>query len=100
MLTALVQLHQADVDLTTPSDDIEDIDIEGSGFQATYTKLAVAALPTIEMVPFSTVDDTIKNFVTKFAAADSAVGGALLGRVRNEVPPEAKAVLAGWGLAI
>lgn len=100
MLTALVQLHQADIDLTAPSDEIEDIDIEGSGFHATYTKLAVAALPNVEMVPFSTVDDTVKNFVAKFTAADTAVGGALLGRVRNEVPPEAKAILAEWGLAI
>jgi hypothetical protein len=100
MLTALVQLRRAEIDPGVPSDEIEDIDIEETGFQATFTKLAVAALPTVEMVPFSTVDDTVKNFVVKFAAADSTMGGALVGRVRNEVPPQMKAILADWGLAV
>ena len=100
MLTALVQLREAEIDPGVPSDEIEDIDIEETGFQATFSKLAVAALPTVEMVPFSTVDDTVKNFVVKFAAADSTVGGALVGRVRNEVSTEMKVILAEWGLAV
>lgn len=100
MLVALIQLRQEAADPTVPSDEIEDVDIEEMGFQATYTRLAVAAPPSVEVVPFRTVDETIKNFVVKFAAADNATGGALLGRIRNELPPEAKAVLAGWGIAV
>jgi hypothetical protein len=100
MVTALVQLRQNDVDPSVTTDEIEDIDIEETGFQATYTKLAVAALPTIQAVPFITVDDAIRNFVEKVAVADVAVGGALVGRIRNEVAPDVKGVLAGWGVAL
>ena len=81
-------------------DDIEDIDIEESGFQATYTKLAVAGLPSLEVVPFTTVDDAVKNFVVKMTAADSVVGGALFGRIRSEIPAGGVNLLKSWGLAL
>jgi ribosomal protein L12E/L44/L45/RPP1/RPP2 len=100
MLVALIQLRQEAVDPTVPTDEIEDIDIEEMGFQATYTRLAVAAPPSVEMVPHKSVDEAIKNFVVKLAAADGAAGGALFGRIRNEVPPEARQVLAGWGISM
>jgi hypothetical protein len=100
MLTALVQLHQAEVDPGVPTDDIEDYDIEETGFQATYARLAVAALPTLQIVPFVTVDDAVRNFVEKFAVADASVGGALLGRIRAESPAEIKGILAGWGVSV
>ena len=100
MLTAMIQLRQAEVAPAIPTDEIEDVDIEESGFQATYTRLAVADLPSAQVVPFASVDDAVKNFVVKLAAADGSVGGALSGRIRSEVPPEAIAVLAGWGVAV
>jgi hypothetical protein len=100
MLTAMVQLRQAEVDPTIPTDEIEDVDIEETGFHATFTRLAVAGLPSVDLVPFATVDDAVKNFVVRLAAADGSLGGALLGRIRNEVTPEIKGLLAGWGVAI
>jgi hypothetical protein len=100
MLTAMIQLRQAEVDPGIPTDEIEDVDIEETGFQATYARLAVAGLPSVQVVPFASVDDAVKNFVVKLAAADGSVGGALSRRIRNEVPPEAMAILAGWGVAI
>ena len=101
LLTALIQLQQAKIEPTAVGDDdIEDIDIEEVGFQATYTKLSVAGLPGLEVVSFTTVDDAIKNFVVKMTAADSAVGGALIGRIRNEVPAEGVSILKGWGLSV
>ena len=96
----MIQLRQAEVDPAIPTDEIEDVDIEETGFHATYAKLAVAALPSVQVVPFASVDDVVKNFVVKLAAADGSVGGALSGRIRNEVPPEATAILAGWGVAV
>ena len=100
MLAAMIQLRQAEVDPAIPTDEIEDVDIEETGFHATYAKLAVAALPSVQVVPFASVDDVVKNFVVKLAAADGSVGGALIGRIRNEVPAEARAILAGWGVAV
>jgi hypothetical protein len=100
MLSALVALRQAEVDPVISTDEIEEVDIEETGFQATYTKLAVAGLPTVQLVPFATVDDAVRNFVEKMAAADGIVGGALVGRIRNEVTPDVKGVLAGWGVAV
>src|SRR5271170_2374896 len=100
MLLAMIQLRQAEVDPIFNDDEIEDVDIDEMGFQATYTKLAVAGLPSVQVVPFASVDDAVKNFVVKLAAADSSVGGVLGGRIRNEVPPEAQTVLAGWGVAV
>jgi hypothetical protein len=99
-LTALIQLRQAKIEAAVGDDDIDDIDIEESGFQATYTKLAVAGLPSLEVVPFKTVDDAVKNFVVKMAAADRAVGRALTGRIRNEVPREGVNFLKSWGLGV
>jgi hypothetical protein len=100
MLTAMVQLRQATMGPIIPTDEIEDVDIAETGFQATYAKLAVAGLPSVQAVPFASVDDAVRDFVTKLAAADSSVGGALVGRIRNEVPPETKGVLTGWGIAV
>jgi len=100
MLVSLIQLRQEAVDPTVVSDEIEDVDIEEMGFQATYTRLAVAAPPSVDMVPFKTIDEATKNFVVKLVAADGASGGALLGRIRNEVPPEARQVLVGWGVGV
>jgi CAS/CSE protein, C-terminus len=100
MLTAMIQLRQAEIDPMILSDEIEDVDIEETGFQATYARLAVAGLPSVQVVPFASVDDAVKNFMVKLAAADSSVGGALRGRVRNEMPPEAQTVLTGWGVAV
>jgi len=100
MLTVMVQLRQAEVEPTIPMDEIEDVDIEESGFHATFARLAVAGLPSVDLVPFATVDDAVKNFVIKLAAADGGLGGALMGRIRNEVSPDIKAILAGWGVAI
>ena len=102
LLTALIQLQQAKIEAAAvgDEDDIEDIDIEEVGFQATYTKLSVAGLPGLEVVSFTTVDDAIKDFVVKMTAADSAVGGALIGRIRNEVPAEGVSILKGWGLSV
>jgi hypothetical protein len=99
MVTALVHLRQADVDPIITTDEIEDVDIEETGFQATYTKLAVAVLPNVQVVSFASVDDAVRNFVEKLAVADSAVGGALVGRIRGEVPPDVKVILASWGVA-
>ena len=96
----MVHLRQAEIEPTIPSDEIEDVDIEETGFQATFARLAVAGLPSVDLVPFATVDDAVKNFVIKLAAADGSLGGALGGRIRNEVSPEIKGVLAGWGVAI
>jgi hypothetical protein len=100
MLSAMIQLRQAEVDPSIPIDEIEEVDVEEIGFHATYTRLAVAGLPSMEVVPFSSVDDAVKNFVAKLAAADGVVGRALIGRIRNELAPDAKAALAGWGVAI
>lgn len=100
MLTAMIQLRQAEVDLAIPTDEIEDVDIEETGFQATYARLAVAGLSSVLVVPFSSIDDAVKNFVVKLAAADASVGGALSKRIRSEVPPEVMAVLATWGVAV
>lgn len=96
----MIQLREAKIEAGVGEDDIEDIDIEESGFTATYTKLSVAGLPSLEVVPFTTVDDAVKNFVVKMTAADSAVRGALIGRIRSEVPPEGANLLKGWGLAV
>lgn len=96
----MIQLRQAEVDPVIPTDEIEDVDIEETGFQATYARLAVAGLPSVQIVPFASVDDAVKNFVVKLAAADNGVGGALGGRIRNEIPLEAKSVLAEWGVAV
>ena len=100
VLTALIQLRQAKIDAVAGDDDIEDIDIEESGFQATYSKLAVAGLPSLEVVPFTTVDDAVTNFVVKMTATDTALGGALFARVRSEIPAEGVTLLRGWGLAL
>jgi len=100
MLTAMVQLRQVEVELIIPTDEIEDVDIEESGFHATFARLAVAGLPSVDLVPFATVDDAVKNFVIKLAAADGGLGGVLVGRIRNELSPEVKGILAGWGVAI
>jgi exportin-2 (importin alpha re-exporter) len=100
MLTAMIQLRQAEVDPVIPDDEIEEVDIEETGFQATYAKLAVAGLASVEVVPFPSVDEAVKNFVVKLTAADAALGGALLGRIRNEFAAQEKAVLAGWGVAV
>lgn len=96
----MVQLRQAEVEPTIPTDEIEDVDIEESGFQATFTRLAVAGLPSVDLVPFATVDDAVKNFVIKLAAADGGLGGVLLRRIRNELSPKGTGILAGWGVAI
>lgn len=96
----MVQLRQAEVEPTIPTDEIEDLDIEESGFQATFTRLAVAGLPSVDLVPFATVDDAVKNFVIKLAAADGGSGGVLLTRIRNELSPKVRSILAGWGVAI
>jgi hypothetical protein len=100
MLVALIQLRQEAVDPVVASDEIDDVDIEDMGFQATYSRLAVAAPPSVEMVPYKTVDEAMKNFTVKMTAADSAASGTLIRRIRIELPPEAKQVVAGWGLAI
>jgi len=100
MVTAMIQLRQAEVDPVIGGDEIEEVDFEETGFQATYAKLVVAGLTSVEVVPFPSVDESVKNFVVKMTAADGALGGALLGRIRNEVAPQEKAVLAGWGLAV
>lgn len=96
----MVQLRQATMGPIIPTDEIEEVDIEETGFQATYAKLVVAGPPSVQVVPFTNVDDAVRDFVAKLAAADSSVGGALVGRIRNEVPPETKAVLTGWGVAV
>lgn len=96
----MIQLRQAEIDPVIQSDEIEDVDIEETGFQATYARLAVAGLPSVQVVPFVSVDDAVKNFVVKLTAADSSVGGALGGRIRNEIPAEAQTVLAGWGVTL
>lgn len=96
----MIQLRQTGIDLTITTDEIEDIDIEEIGFQATYAKLAVAGLPPVDSVPFASVDDAVKHFVVKLAAADAAVQGALVRRIRSELPQEAIAGLAGWGVRL
>jgi hypothetical protein len=100
LLTALIQLRQAKIEGAVGDDEIEDIDIEESGFQATYTKLAVAGLPNLEVVPFTTVDDAVKDFVVKLTVADNALRGALTRRIRNEIPAEGVTLLKGWGLSV
>ena len=101
MLTAIVQLRQADIDPSVlDGDEIEDFDIEETGFQATYARLVIAVAPSIEIVPFKTVDEAVNNFVVKLAAADGVVGGALLGRIRREVRPEVALLLASWGVIL
>ena len=100
MLTALIQLRQAEVDPAIPTDEIEDVDLEETGFQATYARLAVAGLPSLQVVPFTSVDDAVRNFVSKLAIADASVGGALRKRISGELPREAMTVLAGWGVAV
>ena len=101
MLTAIVQLRQADIDPSVlDGDEIEDFDIEETGFQATYARLVVASAPTVEIVPFTTVDEAVNNFVVKLAAADGVVGGALINRIRREIRPEVAQVLANWGVSL
>jgi CAS/CSE protein, C-terminus len=100
MVTAMIQLRQAEVDPVINDDEIEEVDFEETGFQATYAKLTVAGLASVEVVPFPNVDDAVKNFVVKLANADNALGGALLSRIRNEVGPQEKGVLIGWGVAV
>jgi len=101
MLTAIVQLRQADIDPSVlDGDEIEDFDIEETGFQATYARLVVAAAPTVEIVPFTTVDEVVNNLVVKLAAADGVVGGVLTNRIRREVRPEVAQVLASWGVSL
>ena len=100
MLAAMIELQQMHVEPTISTDEIEEVDVEEIGFQATYARLAVAGLALEEYVPYPSVDEAVKNFVTKLAAADGLVGGALFARIRSEIPPKSKAILAGWGVAI
>jgi CAS/CSE protein, C-terminus len=100
MLTAMIALRQAEIDPAVPADEVEDIDIEEMGFQATYARLAAAGLPSVQVVPFSSVDDAVRDFVIKFSAADAANGGALTARIRDEMSPEAKSVLPAWGVPV
>ena len=99
MLVAMVHLQQAENYPAAPDDEIEDIDIEESGFQAAYARLAVAVPPAVEIVPFTSVNDALKNFAGKLAA-DTAAGGTLLNRIRREVPQEDIEVLRSWGVAV
>ena len=100
MLNAMIQLRQSEVDPVIQTDEIEDVDIEETGFQATYARLAVAGLPSVQVVPFASVDDAVKNFVVKLASADRGVGGALSARIRNEISPAERTVLGGWGVTV
>jgi hypothetical protein len=99
MLIAMIHLRQADVASVAPTDEVEDIDIEEMGFQATYTRLAAAALPSVQVVPFSSVDEVVRNFVVQFSAVDAMNGGALTARIR-EMSPEVKSILSGWGIPL
>jgi len=100
MLSAMVALHQAEIDPAVAHDEVEDIDIEEIGFQATYARLAASGLPSVQIVPFASVDEAIRNFVVKLSAADAASGGSLTAKIRNEMAPETKSVLPTWGVPI
>ena len=100
MLTAMIQLRQAEIDPAVPTDEVEDVDIEEMGFQATFARLAAAGLPSVQVVPFASVDEAVRNFVIKFSAADAANGGALTARIKGEMSPEARSVLPGWGVPV
>jgi len=100
MLTAMIALHQAEINPTVPTDEVEDIDIEEMGFQATYAKLAASGLPSVQIVPFASVDEAVRNFVVKLSAADAANRGSLTAKIRNEMSPETKSVLPAWGVPI
>src|SRR5580704_13796988 len=84
MLLALVNLREAYTEVAITEDE-DEIDFEESGFQATYTKLIVAASPNVDVVPINTVDDAIKNFVARFVAVNVSMQGNLLRKAKNEL---------------
>jgi hypothetical protein len=100
MLGAMIALRESQIDPAVPTDEIEDVDIEESGFQATYASLSVAPAPVVEVVPFASVDDAVKDFVAKLLVKDSALGGALIARITKELPPEVLGILRSWGLGV
>jgi len=101
MVIALIKLRLAESEVAvTEDDEIEDVDFEEQGFQATYARLAVAAPAPVDVVPFRTVHDATKNFVARFMVVDSALGGLLLQYLREKVPSDLKPSLSVWGIPI
>jgi hypothetical protein len=99
MLVAMVHLREAYTEMAITEEDDELLDFEETGFQAAYSKLAVAAPANVEPVECKSVDEAVKYFVRKFV---SARAGELVNKVKSGegISEEVVRRLVLWGVPL